>query len=390
MPTEWSVAIVLIGLLAALNAWTTLRLYSALGARARPKAGSPSGAVRESTDVVAGRPVSELVPHEAPLIAVFMSEGCHYCHRLMPQLNAFADEQQHAAVVGVIAGSREDARRLALARGLTVPVIAGTDIEHAVPFTPYAVVFDHDDTILAERGVSSRRDLQTLAQSARVTTATPPATQPFIRPAPRASRRPRRTRSRSQRRQVAAFTQLLGAHRLDHPATVQVVGSRRSRTIKVGPDGRPAATLTIAQDSLHELLDGELFAPAALLRGAITVHGSFAGACELLHATHAIGSSAKLGVDPRAHRPALPAAMRARGLSGEPTERRLLAAAMLAAGPPLARLLRIAELNEAYLSSRISASDYRELTEGLLDLAATNFPTSPSTPVLSQEVTHAR
>lgn len=375
MSTEWALAIVAIGVLGIVNAWATLRLHRALALRS--PAGQPSSlyeSILGAKDVMSDRRVSQAVRSNVPLLAVFVSEGCAHCHRIMPQLNVFAGEHvEDAAVVAVIAGSSTDARQLAETRGLVLPAVSGNEIGQAVPWTPYVYVCDSHGAIVNEGALSSRADLETFLHAALTGQAPRPAAA--TNTAARTGLHERHVRKpRLLRRQIAELERALPGRDFSHSTVVRVGGERTEHTIELGPAGPPIASITITGKCLHDIVDGKLCLSAALASAALTAQGQIGPVGQILEIVGAISSSA-------ADAPQLPDTATqgvalftaVHGLMELPSEiddRASLGAAVLAAGTPLTRLFRIAQLNDAYMSSRVSAAEYHDLVRGLLELVA--------------------
>ncbi|MEJ7785144.1 MAG: hypothetical protein WKF96_10105 [Solirubrobacteraceae bacterium] len=387
-----------VGLLGVVNAWATLRLHRRLARRSSTREpASLHESILSATTVMTDRRVRQLVRSNVPLLAVFVSEGCAHCHRIMPQLNAFAREHAgDAAVVAVIAGSSEDARRLAKMRGLDLPAISGNEIGQAVPWTPYVFVCDTYGAIVEEGPLSGRADLETLLQAALAGSASGPA--PAMRTPVDTTRRGHRRREPGVlRHHFAELERVLRGRDFGESAVIHVGDKRTKYTIDLGPQGPPTTSISITRECLRDIVVGRLCLSAALASGALAPHGSIRTVGEILEILSAISSSAADALQPTG--------MAAQGvarfnalhglnqLSREIDDPALLGAAVLAAGTPLSRLFRIAQLNDAYMSSQVSAAEYHDLVRGLLELVARTGVRSASSipqPPHVEEFSHVR
>jgi thiol-disulfide isomerase/thioredoxin len=173
--TAWQVAFVALSgcvIVLSILLVTTMRQVGVISLSLRPTEQGRGPLLNAPAPALAG--IDALSGHRWSLkahastarVIVFLSSQCESCRTLVPALNAFAEERTDLAVVAVVPGNREDARRFAELTGLAVSTICDHDSQafalYNVSFTPHAVSIDAGGRITVTTAVKDRTELDQL------------------------------------------------------------------------------------------------------------------------------------------------------------------------------------------------------------------------------------
>lgn len=390
MSTSWQVAVVALALLELTLAGAVIVLARRLSAlpvsRLAPPAsaslaGSSAPAVA-GQDVRSGMSVSTADFAGRPVVLAFVSEGCSYCHRLVPHLNRFAKDQSgRVEVITVIAGGMRDAERFAGDHGLRTYALSDRQTRastaHEVKTTPYAVVLDAIGAPAARGGVAGYAELERLVSWGG--SVDPGAEADITEGPPEAERRPLDLEGLLGDEHLADQLSALGLS-----LGVRTDPSTRTQIIDVAAVANGAEPLAIVIDPevAPAFLAGEISPCGVLSTGTVIVHGPQRSVGAALRALAGLSAAYRREIG------STDAPSRLTALEGldllnprgahvvseilTTVDGPLVAALVLSGLSPVERAIEQAAIFELYLRGRLAAEELRLFVAALTELAATS------------------